>query len=162
MNDRRESLKRIKETALLGGGQSKIDKQHKAGKLAARERIDLLLDPGTFFEWNMLLGYAGNVPAEGIVTGVGEINGKQVCLFSQDATVLGGSMGHWHGSKMYRTIERALEMRVPLIGTRIMVIRAFKFLRSKARTSRAPRKPHGNIAFPVADFGLRGRCGWLD
>ena len=116
MKDRIRSLKEIREKVLLGGGQAKIDKQHKAGKLTARERIDLLLDPGTFFEWNMLLGHAANAPAEGIVAGTGMIHGRPVCVFSQDATVMGGSMGHFHGFKMYRTIERALEMRVPVIG----------------------------------------------
>ncbi len=116
MKDRIQSLKDIKEKVLLGGGEQKIDKQHRAGKLTARERIDLLLDSGTFFEWNMLLGYANNVPAEGIITGTGMINGRPVCVFSQDATVLGGSMGHWHGFKIHRTIERALEMRVPVVG----------------------------------------------
>ncbi len=116
MEDRIRSLKEIRDKVLLGGGQAKIDKQHKAGKLTARERIDLLLDPGTFFEWNMLLGHADDAPAEGIVAGTGMIHGRPACVFSQDATVLGGSMGHFHGFKMYRTIERALEMRVPVIG----------------------------------------------
>src|SRR5208283_3281254 len=116
MKDRIQALKEIKEKILLSGGQARIDKQHKAGKLTARERIDLLLDPGTFFEWNMLLGHADGAPAEGIVAGTGMIHGRPVCVFSQDATVLGGSMGHFHGFKMYRTIERALEMRVPVIG----------------------------------------------
>lgn len=116
MKERLKSLREVKEKVLLGGGRPKIDKQHKAGKLTARERIDLLLDPGTFFEWNMLLGHANGVPAEGIITGTGMINGRPVCVFSQDATVLGGSMGHWHGFKMYRAIERALDMRIPVIG----------------------------------------------
>jgi acetyl-CoA carboxylase carboxyltransferase component len=100
MKSRIQNLKEIKKRILLGGGESKIERQHRAGKLTARERIDLLLDPGTFFEWNILLGHADEVPAEGIVTGTGMINERQVCVFSQDATVLGGSMGHWHGFKM--------------------------------------------------------------
>jgi len=116
MKDRIKHLQDVKQKILLGGGQDKIDRQHKAGKLTARERIDLLLDPGSFVEWNMLLGHAKNVPAEGIITGAGTINGRSACVFSQDATVLGGSMGHWHGYKMHRTIERAIEMRVPVIG----------------------------------------------
>ena len=116
MKDRLESLSEARKKVLLGGGHDKIDRQHKAGKFTARERIDLLLDAGSFFEWNMLLGHAQGMPAEGIVTGTGTVNGRPVCVFSQDATVLGGSMGHWHGYKMHRTIERAIEMRVPLIG----------------------------------------------
>jgi acetyl-CoA carboxylase carboxyltransferase component len=116
MKERLKSLSEAKRKVSLGGGQSKIDKQHKAGKLTARERIGLLLDPDSFFEWNMLLGHEQGVPAEGIVTGTGTVNGRPVCVFSQDATVLGGSMSHWHGFKMHRTVERATEMRVPLVG----------------------------------------------
>lgn len=116
MRDRLESLSEARRKVLLGGGQSRIDRQHKAGKLTARERIDLLLDPESFLEWNMLLGHAQGVPAEGIVTGTGTVNGRPVCVFSQDATVLGGSMSHWHGYKLHRTVERAIEMGVPIIG----------------------------------------------
>jgi acetyl-CoA carboxylase carboxyltransferase component len=114
--ERITQLNEIQQKVLLGGGQTKIDKQHKAGKLTARERIDLLLDPGTFLEWNMLLGYTKNLPAEGVITGTGMINGRPVCVFAQDATVAGGSMSHWNGFKTHRTVERAIEMRVPLIG----------------------------------------------
>ena len=114
--ERINQLTEIREKVLLGGGQERIDRQHKAGKLTARERIDLLIDPGTFFEWNMLLGYTKDLAAEGIISGTGMINGRPVCVFSQDATVAGGSMSHWHGFKMHRTIERAIEMGVPLVG----------------------------------------------
>ncbi|MBI5607041.1 MAG: acyl-CoA carboxylase subunit beta [Deltaproteobacteria bacterium] len=116
MNGRLEELRAAKAKTLLGGGRERIDRQHKAGKLTARERIDLLLDSGSFQEWNMLLGHAHGLPAEGVVTGAGMIHGRPVCVFSQDATVAGGSMSHWHGFKVHRTIERAIEMRVPLIG----------------------------------------------
>ena len=116
MEKQLQELREAKKKSLLGGGPDKIDRQHRAGKLTARERIDSLLDPGSFFEWNMLLGHAQGLPAEGIIAGAGAINGRQVCVFSQDATVLGGSMGHWHGYKMHRTIERAIEMRIPVIG----------------------------------------------
>jgi acetyl-CoA carboxylase carboxyltransferase component len=116
VKERLRNIVEAKREVLLGGGQTKIGKQHKAGKLTARERIDLLLDPGSFLELNMLLGYTKNLPAEGIITGTGMIDGRTVCIFSQDATVAGGSMGHWHGFKMHRTIERALEMRIPVVG----------------------------------------------
>lgn len=116
MKNRLKELKEVKQKALLGGGPDKIDKQHKAGKLTARERLGLLLDPGSFLEWNPLLGQTRGHPAEGVVTGIGMIHGKPVCVFSQDATVAGGSMSHWHGFKVHRTIERAIEMRVPIIG----------------------------------------------
>ena len=116
MRERLQSLKEARKQALLGGGQERIDRQHKAGKLTARERLDLLLDPGSLQEWNMLLGQTRGLPGEGIVTGAATIHGRPVCVFSQDATVAGGSMSHWHGFKMHRTIERAIEMRIPLIG----------------------------------------------
>ncbi|RJR52532.1 MAG: acyl-CoA carboxylase subunit beta [Desulfobacteraceae bacterium] len=115
MKERMEELQSVKERTLRGS-QPKIDKQHKAGKLTARERIDLLLDPGSFFEWNMLSGHAEGLSAEGIVTGAGKVEGRSVCVFSQDATILGGSMGHRHGYKMHRAIERALDMRIPIVG----------------------------------------------
>jgi acetyl-CoA carboxylase carboxyltransferase component len=114
--ERLKQLSEIKQKAALGGGQTKIDRQHKAGKLTARERIDLLFDPGTFLEWSPLLGYTKKLPAEGVITGTGMINGRPVCVFAQDATVAGGSMSHWHGFKVHRTVERAIEMRVPVIG----------------------------------------------
>ncbi len=116
MKERLNSLRDTKKRMLLGGGQDKIDKQHEADKLTARERIDLLVDPGSFLEWGVLLGHAKGLPAEGIVTGTGMVNGRPVCVFAQDATVLGGSMGHRHGYKMHRTVERAIEMQIPLIG----------------------------------------------
>jgi acetyl-CoA carboxylase carboxyltransferase component len=116
MKDRLKDLKEAKQNVLLGGGQDRIDKHHKAGKLTARERIDLLLDSGSFLEWNPLLGQTYGLPAEGVITGTGMIHGRPVCVFSQDATVAGGSMSHWHGFKVHRTVERAIEMRVPVIG----------------------------------------------
>jgi methylmalonyl-CoA decarboxylase subunit alpha len=116
MRKRLKELKEAKQSVLLGGGKDKIDKHHKAGKLTARERIDLLLDPDSFLEWSPLLGCTHGLPAEGVITGVGMIHGRPVCVFSQDATVAGGSMSHWHGFKVHRTIERAIEMRVPVIG----------------------------------------------
>jgi acetyl-CoA carboxylase carboxyltransferase component len=116
MTDRLKDLKEAKKKVLLGGGQDRIDKHHKAGKLTARERIDLLLDSGSFLEWNPLLGQTYGLPAEGVITGTGMIHGRPVCVFSQDATVAGGSMSHWHGFKVHRTVERAIEMRVPVIG----------------------------------------------
>jgi acetyl-CoA carboxylase carboxyltransferase component len=116
MKERLENLNSIKQEALLGGGAGKIEKQHEAGKLTARERIGLLVDPGSFLEWGMLLGHAEGLPAEGVVTGTGTVDGRPICVFAQDATVHGGSMGHRHGYKIHRTIERAIEMQIPLIG----------------------------------------------
>ncbi len=109
-------LRRIKEACTLGGGPDKIAKQHEKGKLTARERIDRLLDPGSFVELNMLVGHTTGAPADGIVVGHGTIDGRQVCIYAQDATVLGGSIGALHGYKMYTTVELALQMGVPVIG----------------------------------------------
>jgi len=114
--ERLKQLSEVRSKVVLGGGQVKIEKQHKAGKLTARERIDLLFDPGTFLEWSQLLGYTKKLPAEGVITGTGMINGRPVCVFAQDATVAGGSMSHWHGFKVHRAVERAIEMRIPVIG----------------------------------------------
>ena len=116
MEERIERLREAKSIALMAGGREKIEKLRQKGKLTARERIDSLLDSGSFVEWNMLVGHAKGLPGEGIIVGHGTVEGRMVCIYSQDATVLGGSIGSLHGYKMYNTIERALEMKVPLIG----------------------------------------------
>lgn len=120
MSDKREErikqLQDIKAAALKGGGEEKIEKQHKKGRMVARERLDYLLDQGSFVEFGMLLGHQKKAASEGIVSGHGTIDGRKVCVYSQDVTVQGGSVGAMTGYKMYRTIELALEMGVPLIG----------------------------------------------
>lgn len=91
----------------LGGGDEKIDKQHEKGKLTARERIDLLLDKGTFVELNPFIEHRSTDfgladkkgPGDGVVTGYGKINGRPVYLFSQDFTVFGGALGEMHAKK---------------------------------------------------------------
>ena len=116
VEERIKKLKKLKDMAMLGGGKEKIQKVHERRKLTARERIERLLDPGSFAEWNMLVAHSIGAPGDGIVTGYGTIEGRVVCIYSQDPTVLGGSIGPLHGHKMYRTIERALDMKVPFIG----------------------------------------------
>jgi len=120
MGDKRErmleQLREVKSAALKGGGDEKIAVQHEKGKMVARERIDYLLDKRSFVEFNMLLGYAQKTPGDGIVSGHGTIEGRKVCVYSQDQTVRGGSIGGLHGFKMYHIIESALQMGVPLIG----------------------------------------------
>jgi acetyl-CoA carboxylase carboxyltransferase component len=114
-----EHIKRLREAkaiAALGGGEEKIAKEHEKGKLTARERIDLLLDPGSFNEFNMLVKHKIGTPGDGIVVGHGTIDGRKVCVFSHDATVFGGSQGYMHGRKLYKIHEMALDMGVPLIG----------------------------------------------
>ena len=114
-----EYVKKLRETkakAALGGGEQKIAGEHEKGKLTARERIDLLLDPGSFNEFNMLVKHKIGAPGDGIVIGHGTIDGRVVCVFSHDATVFGGSQGYMHGRKLYKIHEMALDMGVPLIG----------------------------------------------
>ncbi len=114
----------LKAHIMLQGGQERINKQHSKGKLTARERVDLLFDPGTFVEYNMFVKPRAtrfgmdkvDAPADGIVTGHGLINGRKAFVYSQDATVLGGSMGEMHGLKLARMQELALEAGVPIIG----------------------------------------------
>jgi len=116
MEDMIGALRQARERALVGGGPDRAEKQHQKGKLTARERLDVLLDSGSFTEFNVLAGHAEGSPGDGIVAGHGRIDGRGVCVYSQDATVLGGSIGTLHGYRLYRTAEKALEMGVPLIG----------------------------------------------
>ncbi len=119
-----QSLEEIKELSLLGGGQQRIDSQHAKGKLTARERIELLCDPGTFRELDALahhhaidFGQDKDVPlGDGVVTGHAEIGGKKVYLFSQDFTVLGGSLSEQHGKKICKIMDLALKSGYPVIG----------------------------------------------
>jgi acetyl-CoA carboxylase carboxyltransferase component len=116
MEERIKKLREAKEMAALGGGQEKIAREHEKGKLTARERIELLLDAGSFNEFGMLVKYRLGAPGDGIVVGHGTIDGRRVCVFAHDATVFGGSQGYIHGRKLYKIHEMALEMGVPLIG----------------------------------------------
>jgi acetyl-CoA carboxylase carboxyltransferase component len=103
-----EELQRLKEEALLGGGQQRIAAQHKKGKLTARERLDLLLDPGTFQETDMFATHRATdfglaeqkVLGDGVVTGYGKIDRRLVYVFSQDFTVFGGSLSEAHAEKI--------------------------------------------------------------
>ncbi len=116
MEERIERLREAKAIAALGGGKEKIAREHEKGKLTAQERIDLLLDPGSFDEFNMLVKHKVGTPGDGIVIGHGTVDGRRVCTFSHDATIFGGSQGYIHGRKLYKIHEMALEMGVPLIG----------------------------------------------
>lgn len=119
-----ELLRKKKEEAKLGGGEDKIFSQHAKGKLTARERIDLLIDKGTFTEVDMFVqhhssdfGLDKTRPlGDGVVTGYGEINGQKVAIFSQDFTVLGGSLAEMHGKKICKIMDTAMKIGVPVIG----------------------------------------------
>ncbi len=124
MQDIIGQLKEKRTAALLGGGQKRIDAQHKKGKLTARERIELLLDEGSFEEWDMFVehrcvdfGMADNkIPGDGVVTGYGTINGRVVFVFSQDFTVFGGSLSEAHAEKICKIMDHAMKVGVPVIG----------------------------------------------
>jgi len=118
---------RIEETrsiAKLGGGQKRIDTQHKKGKLTARERVEVLCDPGTFLEYDMFSKHTCRdfgmekeyFPGDSVVTGRGEINGKTVFVFSQDFTVFGGSLSMVHAKKICKVMDQAMLVGAPVIG----------------------------------------------
>jgi propionyl-CoA carboxylase beta chain len=119
-----QQLAENREAARLGGGRSRIDAQHAKGKLTARERIELLLDTGSFEEWDMFVehrctdfGMADQkVPGDGVVTGHGTINGRLVFLFSQDFTVFGGSLSEAHAEKICKVMDHAMRVGAPVIG----------------------------------------------
>src|SRR5438093_9256009 len=119
--DRLSQLERLAE---LGGGQDRLDRQRAAGKLTARERIDLLFDPGTFEELDKLVthrcldfGMAEQViPGDGVVTGHGLINGRQVFAFAQDFTVFGGSLSETNAAKIVKIMDLAMKLGAPVVG----------------------------------------------
>ena len=124
MKDIIRLLEEKRRKALEGGGKNRIDAQHKKGKLTARERIDLLLDKDSFEEWDMFVEHRSTdfgmeknkVPGDGVVTGHGLINGRQVFVFSQDFTVFGGSLSEAHANKIVKIMEKAIQVGAPVIG----------------------------------------------
>ena len=121
---RLQELERRRARALSGGGPERVKAQHDKGKLTARERIEALLDPNSFQEVGMLVEHRCRdfgldqqvVPGDGVVTGYGSIAGRTVFLFSQDFTVLGGSLGEAHAAKICRLMDQALKVGAPVIG----------------------------------------------
>jgi propionyl-CoA carboxylase beta subunit len=119
-----EELERRRDNARLGGGLKRIDAQHNRGKLTARERIDLLMDDGSFEEFDMYVEHRctdfgmekTKIPGDGVVTGWGTINGRIVYVFAKDFTVFGGSLSKSHAEKMIKIQDMALKNRAPIIG----------------------------------------------
>jgi len=117
-------LEEIRAAARKGGGEERIAAQHGKGKLTARERLELLLDQGSFEEWDMFVehrctefGMADQtVPGDGVVTGYGTINGRLVFVFSQDFTVFGGSLSEAHAEKICKVMDQAMKVGAPVIG----------------------------------------------
>lgn len=124
MQEITQLLEEKRAAARLGGGQKRIDTQHSKGKLTARERLEVLFDEGTFEEWDMFVehnchdfGMADSrVPGDGVVTGFGTINGRTVFAFSQDFTVLGGSLSDAHARKICKIMDQAMKVGAPVIG----------------------------------------------
>ena len=124
MQDILDQLEKKRALARLGGGQKRIDAQHAKGKLTARERIELLLDDGTFEEWDMFVEHrctdfgmeANKIPGDGVVTGYGMINGRLVFVFSQDFTVFGGALSETHAEKICKVMDQAMKVGAPVIG----------------------------------------------
>jgi len=114
--------KQEKETAM--GGPDRIKKQHDSGKLTARERLNLLFDPGSFRETDMFVRHRCtlfgmdkvHIPSEGVVTGYGTVNGRKVCAFAQDFTATGGTLGEMHAKKICKVMDLAMKIGCPLIG----------------------------------------------
>ena len=119
-----EELEKRREQARQGGGEKRIATQHAKGKLTARERIELLLDAGSFEEWDMFVEHrctdfgmaSQTIPGDGVVTGHGTINGRTVFLYSQDFTVFGGSLSESHAQKICKIMDQAMKVGAPVIG----------------------------------------------
>jgi propionyl-CoA carboxylase beta chain len=124
LEEKLNQLEKMRAEAKLGGGQKRIDAQHKKGKLTARERIELLVDPNSFEEFDMFVSHRSHdfglaehkVPGDGVVTGCGKINGRLVYLFSQDFTVFGGSLSEAHAEKICKIMKMAMKVGAPVIG----------------------------------------------
>ena len=124
MRDIINQLESIREAAHQGGGERRIAAQHAKGKLTARERLELLLDDGSFDEWDLFVehrchdfGMADqSVPGDGVVTGHGTIGGRRVFVFSQDFTVFGGSLSEAHAEKICKVMDQAMRVGAPVIG----------------------------------------------
>ena len=124
MQDILRQLEEKRAAARLGGGERRIASQHAKGKLTARERLDLLFDPGTFEEWDMFVEHRSSdfgldeqkIPGDGVVTGYGLVNGRTVFAFSQDFTVFGGALSEAHAEKICKVMNQALKVGAPVVG----------------------------------------------
>lgn len=124
MDDKIKELREKRDRLEKGGGEKPAEKQHQSGKLTARERIAILLDPGTFSEIDLFAAPRATgfdidqreIPGDAVITGSGEIEGRPVYLYAQDFTVMGGTMGSVHARKVIKVMEKALKTRVPCLG----------------------------------------------
>ncbi|MHB1418107.1 MAG: acyl-CoA carboxylase subunit beta [Bacillota bacterium] len=124
IEEKLKELEQKRQKVLQGGGTQRIAKQHESGKLTARERINLLLDEGSFVEIDQFMEHRATqfgmneveAPGEGVVTGYGTVNGRLTYVFSQDFTVIGGTLGEMHAKKITKVMDLAMKMGAPLVG----------------------------------------------
>ncbi len=124
MKEEMEKLARLEAELKAGGGEKSVQKQHDSGKLTARERLALFFDPETFQETDIFVQHRStnfgmdkvSIPADGVVTGYGKVNGRTVCAFAQDFTSRGGTLGEMHARKICRIMDIAMKMKVPMVG----------------------------------------------
>jgi len=124
MSERFDRWNTLRRRAREGGGAERVERHHAAGKLTARERLEAFFDPGTFSETDALVVHRADkfglaerrIPGDGVVTGWGEVDGRPVCAFAQDATVFGGALGEAHASKIVKVMEMARRAGVPIVG----------------------------------------------
>jgi acetyl-CoA carboxylase carboxyltransferase component len=124
MRQKAQEIEKARQQILQGGGAEKVAKQHLAGKLTARERLDRFFDPGSFIELDMFARPLGRdfgadkvrAPSDGVIIGYGKVNGRHVAAFAQDITCVGGTMGEMHGKKIVKITERAAEYGMPIVG----------------------------------------------
>jgi acetyl-CoA carboxylase carboxyltransferase component len=124
LKQKTSDLKRRMREALQGGGEKAIEKQKATGKMTARERVIALCDPKSFNEYDLFVEHAGKdfdmgdkyLPGDGVITGTGTINGYAICIYAQDFTVAGGSLGWMHAKKITKIMDLAMRLKVPIIG----------------------------------------------
>ena len=124
MKEIAKELERRRHASHAGGGPARVDAQHAKGKLTARERLEVLLDPGSFEEYDAFVEHrstefgmeSNKIPGDGVVTGHGTINGRSLFVFSQDFTVFGGSLSEAHAEKICKIMDQAMKVGVPVLG----------------------------------------------
>ena len=124
MKEDLDKLAKIESELKAGGGEKSVQKQHESGKLTARERLDLFFDKGTFQETDLFVQHRSSnfgldkvsIPADGVITGFGKVNGRTVCAYAQDFTARGGTLGEMHAKKICRVMDLAMKMKVPMVG----------------------------------------------
>jgi len=124
MKEELEKLASLETEIKAGGGEKRIRQQHDSGKLTARERLDLLFDKGTFHELDLFVQHRCadfgmdklSIPADGVVTGYGQVNGRTVCAYAQDFTSRGGTLGEMHARKICRVMDLAMKIKCPMVS----------------------------------------------